>query len=67
MKRSEMIRNLSWLIDDNGHKDSKELADLILDTIEEDGMLPPLNTVKTIPDGNGDFKHSETKREWDEE
>ena len=41
MKRSEMLVKIENLMDDNGHRDPGCMADLILDTIEEYGMLPP--------------------------
>lgn len=45
MRRSQMVKYIEWIIDDNGYQPSDFLADLILDTIEEKGMLPPLREV----------------------
>lgn len=73
MKRSEALGIIEdELIFYAHHKDylnSEDVAKLILNNLEARGMLPPVNTCKLIPDPQrpGYHKHSESKREWDEE
>lgn len=72
MKRSQMLaiiratlRNYGVEPCPNKHDD---MAEDILNTVEEFGMLPPTNTCTIVPDEvHGGFRHSETKRAWDEE
>lgn len=73
MKRSEMIQKIQWLIDDSVDG-SEHLAFLILDTIEENGMKPPLGKVTieeiSIPTSDGPPTRHDIKtqsHEWDAE
>lgn len=76
MKRHEMVEKIANFLMDGYSKEHQThdtgifclaQADTIVAMIQEAGMLPPINTCKIIPDGKGGFKHSETKREWDDE
>ena len=77
MKRSKMktklgLETAKWLRS-NGLQGPNiaqidTLCENILSMVEEQGMLPPTNTCKLIPDDlRGGIKHSPTKREWDDE
>lgn len=71
MKRSKMIKEISYFLEmylDEPER-HENTARHILDLVEKQGMLPPVNTCRLIPDPlrPGYHKHSETKREWDEE
>jgi hypothetical protein len=48
--------------------DHDEQASLILDNLEDLGMLPPLVKVELLPDPNrlGKVMHSGSRRGWDE-
>ena len=69
MKRSEMRSLLKEIVET--HKpccNDWTIAEFLLAKIEEVGMLPPTNECKLVPDDHrGGTKHSETKREWDQE
>ena len=75
MKRSEMIDEIACVLLAYGAtypqyplSNLTELAKEILKMQENKGMLPPTNACRIIPDEvRGGFKHSETKRAWDDE
>lgn len=69
MKRKEMINKIRDLLLDPNYTSAIARAHDILLMVEEQGMLPPINTCKLVPDDMrpGMLKHSETKREWDKE
>lgn len=72
MKRSDMIE-LMWKFIQTVERDydyymEKHDTEELLNKMEQAGMLPPLQQCKVIPDEvRGGFKHSECKREWEEE
>ncbi len=66
MKRSDVITSIAFIIanDYDGFHD----AERVLSYLEDIGMLPPLTKCKLVPDErDGCMKHSESKREWDDE
>jgi len=72
MKKSEMITDILNTYHSSQRGGMSEMSDYermerILNRLEELGMLPPIGKVTVIPDPKGGFKHSETKRAWDEE
>lgn len=73
MKKSDAAEKLDKLINDEGlmlGADNKSDCLRLLDfLVSELGMLPPTNTCRLVPDEKrpGMMKHSECKREWDDE
>lgn len=72
MKRSDALELICSIFNKHAYQDyGMNLidADEILTALEEKGMLPPVGRVTLTPDPlrPGYFKHSETKREWDDE
>lgn len=81
MKKSEAIEKLVVVLEENSSEnvqaglmthevfDTYATVRALLDyAVNELGMLPPTNTCKLIPDPiRGGQKHSESKREWDDE
>ena len=71
MKRSEILSEIYQIIHCNnpeyGGGWESDVAESILNRIEALGMLPPINNCDLISDGKGGFKHSASKREWDDE
>lgn len=69
MKRSEMIDKLEGkLVAELSYSFTREEISDILKIIEEEGMLPPTQTCKLVPDTyRGGMKHGPCQRIWDEE
>lgn len=81
MKRSEMIEKVALALAKDFEGDPtfeptesqmfmfRGLATAALNAVEQLGMLPPLNTVRVIPNDlrPNTLMHSEVKHSWDEE
>ena len=77
MKRSSFIEDVASLLISSSisfekefnYKEAKRIAETIELYTKQIGMLPPINTCVLVPDPlrPGYHKHSESKREWDEE
>lgn len=68
MKRSEMlmiIKKAHFHITNEYMTDGNAMQ--ILDAIESEGMLPPVQEPSIIDDGNGGQKHGPALRVWDKE
>ena len=81
MKRSEAIERVALALAKDFEGDAtseptesqmfmfRGLAKAVLREVEQMGMLPPLNAVKTVPNPlrPGTLMHTSTERVWDEE
>lgn len=72
MKRSQAVQKIKKELNDwftTDYKFDDYDCESILDIVESLGMLPPLSTVKAIPNElrPGTMKHTQVKHEWDEE
>ena len=69
MKRSEMIELIKAKMNFSSGDDENDVANRILMSIEEAGMLPPTQAPSLVPDtynGHG-TKHGPCQRVWDDE
>ena len=70
MKRSEAVEEIKEALMHNYDGcDIETTASIVLFALEELGMLPPLSTVRVVPNESrpGTLMHTQAKHEWDEE